>query len=214
MELGNVFPNQHVQYKKSFLINEFEILILKKKIMKNIFSIFLLAITSTVFSQVIIGNTTGTATNKAAVLLDFAAGQNKGIILPYVQTLPSGPGLVEGTIVLDATNPLKAKVLYYNGTPTWFDLSSRNTADISSKLIIQPTTIKEDVTARAIIGAKTSEADGVLVLESSTKAMVLPMVEKTADVKDPAPGMMVYVNKAGGKRLAVFNGANWTFWKP
>lgn len=214
MALGNVFLNQRVHNKTSLFINELELLILKKKIMKNIFSIFLLAISSTAFSQVIIGDAVGTATTKAAVLLDFAAGQNKGIILPYVQTLPSGPGLVEGTILLDARNPLKAKVLYYNGTPTWFDLSSRNEADISSKLTIQPTTIKEDVKARAIIGAITSEADGVLVLESSTKAMVLPMVEKTADVKDPAPGMMVYVNKAGGKRLAVFNGANWTFWKP
>ena len=182
--------------------------------MKNIFSICLLAISSAAVSQVIIGNATGTATDKTAVLLDFAAGQNKGIILPYVQTLPSGTGLVEGTMVLDARNPLKAKVLYYNGTPTWFDLSSRNEADISSKLTIQPTTIVEDPAAKAIIGARTSTADGVLVLESSTKAMILPIVANTADVPDPAPGMMVYVNKTGAKRLAVFNGANWTFWKP
>lgn len=182
--------------------------------MKNIFSLLLIAGSSLAFSQVILGGATGTATNQSAVLLDFAPGQNKGIILPYVQTLPSGPGLVEGTILLDARNPAKAKVLYYDGTPTWFDLSSRNEADISAKLAIQPTTIVEDIAAKAIIGARTSTADGVLILESQTKALVLPIVENTADVPDPAPGMMVYVNKAGAKRLAVFNGANWTYWKP
>lgn len=182
--------------------------------MKNIFSVLLLAFSTASFSQVVISGTIGAAANQTAVLLDFAPGLNKGIILPYVQTLPSGPGLVEGTIVLDARNPLKAKVLYYDGTPTWFDLSSRNEADISSLLAIQPTTIAEDPAAKAIIGATSSAADGVLVLESATKAMVLPTVTNTADVLDPAPGMMVYVNKTGAKRLAVFNGANWTFWKP
>lgn len=174
----------------------------------------LLAISSVAFSQVIIGDAVGTATNKASVLLEFAAGQNKGIILPYVQTLPSGTGLAEGTIVLDATNPAKAKVLFYDGTPAWFNLSTGSDADITSKLTIQPQTIVEDPASKAIIGARTSSADGILVLESATKAMVLPIVANTTDVQDPAPGMMVYVNKTGAKRLAVFNGTNWTFWKP
>ena len=182
--------------------------------MKNIFSILFFSLSTAVFSQVIIGDKVGTATDKTSVLLEFAAGQNKGIILPYVQTLPSGSGLVEGTIVLDATIPTRAKVKYYNGTAAWVDLSSGNEADISSQLNIQPTTITEDATAKAIIGSSTSAANGVLILESQTKALVLTIVENTADVPDPAPGMMVYVNKAGAKRLAVFNGANWTYWKP
>jgi hypothetical protein len=53
-----------------------------------------------------------------------------------------------------------------------------------------------------------------LVLESPNKAMVLPMVLDTNNIPDPAPGMMVYVNKTGAKRLAVFNGNKWTYWKP
>lgn len=72
----------------------------------------------------------------------------------------------------------------------------------------------EEPNSKAIIGANSTDADGVLVLESTTKAMVLPSVADTNNVLDPAPGMMVYINKAGAKRLAVYNGNSWTYWKP
>ena len=110
--------------------------------MKNIFSILAIAVSSMSFSQVIIGDDIGTvlpATQKTSVLLEFALGQNKGIILPYVRTVPSGTGLVEGTIILDASDATKAKVKYYNGvistdTPTgWFDLSNTHEANISTE---------------------------------------------------------------------------------
>ena len=182
--------------------------------MKNIVSILVMLVSGTAFSQVIIGDAIGTASNKTSVLVEFAAGQNKGIILPYVKVKPAGAGLVEGTIVLDASDPTKAKVKYYNGSPTWVDLSSGNEANVTSALTIQASAITEDASSRAIIGAKTSDADGVLILESQTKAMVLPMVASTDDIPRPAPGMMVYINKAGAKRLAVFNREGWTYWKP
>lgn len=182
--------------------------------MKNIVSILLLVVSGTAFSQVIIGDALGTATDKTSVLLDFATGQSKGIILPYVKVKPAGAGLVEGTIILDATDPTKAKVKYYNGSPTWVDLSNGNEADITSAMSIQYSTITEDASAKTIMGSNFSAADGVLVLESATKAMVLPMVASTDDVPNPAPGMLVYVNKTGAKRLAVFNGEGWTYWKP
>ena len=44
--------------------------------------------------------------------------------------------------------------------------------------------------------------------------MVLPIVNSIDNIVNPSPGMMVYVNKAGAKRLAVFNGSKWSFWKP
>ena len=173
-------------------------------------------ISCTAFSQVVISGATGTATDNTSVLLDFAPGQNKGIILPYVTTMPSGAALTEGTIVLDASNPAKAKVKFYNGTASWFDLSNGHEANISSAMAIQPTAanVTENTAAKTIIGSNSSPADGVLVLESATKAMILPIVSKTDDVPDPAPGMMVYINKTGAKRLAVYNGAGWTYWKP
>lgn len=192
--------------------------------MKKVFLILGILIFGMGNSQVIIGDNVGTASNKTSVLLEFANGQNKGIILPYLRTIPTGAGLVEGTIILDASTSSSAKVLYYNGVTTdgktgWVDLSSGHGANVSTFLSEQPLStganaVVEDEGAKAIIGAETTSAQGVLVLESNTKAMVLPMVESTDNVLDPAPGMMVFINKTGAKRLAVFNGEGWTYWKP
>ncbi len=179
--------------------------------MKNIFISSLLFISGLAYSQVIIGDEVGSASDKTSVLLDFATNQNRGILLPATRNLPAGSGLVEGTIVLDASDPLKAKVKYYNGS--WQDLSNGNEADITSYMTIQPLET-EETTQGIIIGSETSTADGVLILESTDKAMVLPMAESTDEIIDPAPGMMVYINKEGAKRLAVFNGSGWTFWMP
>lgn len=188
---------------------------------KIIIAIFILT-SAVAFSQVIIGGATGTApaNNKTAVLLEFEAGQNKGLILPYVRTMPTSPNVTPGTMLLDASDQTKAKIKYYapgnsladiNG---WVDLSNNNEANISATMTNQPTGIVEDINSKTIIGATSSPARGVLVLESTTKAMVLPQVATTDDVKDPAPGMMVYINKTGAKRLAVYNGSKWTYWAP
>jgi hypothetical protein len=178
--------------------------------MKKYISITAFAVFGMAYSQVIIGDDIGTAANKTSVLLDFAKEQNKGLVLPYVRTIPSGSGLVEGTIILDASSPSQARVKFYNGT--WKDLSGQN-GDVTSALTSQPA-IGENTEAKAIIGANASSAEGVLVLESTSKAMMLPIVNSTDDVPKPAPGMMVYINKSGAKRLAVFNGSKWSYWKP
>lgn len=170
------------------------------------------------FSQIIIGDAVGTAATKTSVLLEFANTNNKGIVIPYVRTIPSSP--TEGTILLDTSTPTAVRVKYYNANTTpgsngWSDLSGQ-TADISTLLTEQPTIAQapELTGSKAIIGSDTSSADGVLVLESNTKAMVLPMVTSTDNIQSPSPGMMVYINKAGAKRLAVFNGSKWSYWKP
>lgn len=175
--------------------------------MKNIISIFALTISQILFSQVIIGNNIGTAANKTSVLMEFA-NNNKGIILPYVRTLPTVP--TEGTIVLDATDGTKARVKYYKGS--WFDLSGTD-ANITTELSTQPN-IAEDTASKVILGSETSTANGVLVLESNTKSLVLPIVDDVNKIPSPSPGMLVFVNKTGAKRLAVYNGAYWSFWKP
>lgn len=176
--------------------------------MKQLITIIILMISASGFSQVIIGDAVGTATNKTAVLLEFANTGNKGIVLPYVTTLPSSPA--EGTLVLDASTSTTARVKYFNGS--WVDLSGQD-GDVTTELSIQPTGIDE-TNAGAIIGATSSSADGILVLESSTKAMVLPIVASTDDIPSPSPGMMVYINKTDAKRLAVYNGNKWSYWMP
>lgn len=166
-------------------------------------------------AQVIIGDGVGTApaASKGSVLLEFAAGQNKGIIVPYVRTLPASPA--PGTILLDASTPTNARMKYYNGntvtgTGGYVDLSGQS-ADLTNTLAVQPTGIAES--GKTTIGTQ-SAADGVLVLESAAKAMVLPIVEDVQKIVSPSPGMLVYVNKTGAKRLAVYNGAKWSFWQP
>ena len=125
-------------------------------------------------AQVIISDAVGTAptAQKTSVLLEFANTNNKGIILPYVRTKAATP--TEGSIVLDASAPGDARVKYYNGS--WVDLSGQG-ADISTLLSTQPTEsqVPETAVAKSIIGAATTAVnDGVLVLESGNKAMVLP----------------------------------------
>lgn len=186
--------------------------------MKKVAFIIFLASLSFANAQVIIGDATGTATTKTSVLLEFANTNNKGIIVPYVRTLPTTPA--EGTILLDVSTATLARMKYYNGT--WQDLSGQD-ADITSALLNQPTGIIEASTSKVIIGNPASTADGVLVLESPLQtvspfskipmAMVLPTVSDVQNIPSPSPGMMVYVNKAGAKRLAVYNGSKWSFWQ-
>lgn len=176
--------------------------------MKNIIPLLLIFLFCSAKSQVIIGDTIGSATDKTSVLLEFATGQKKGLILPYVKTLPAS--ITEGTIVLDATDPTKARVKYFNGA--WQDLSGQD-GQVTNELTTQATT-PETSDSKVIIGDSTSTADGVLVLESQNKAMILPLVGSTNDIPNPSPGMMVFVNRSGGKRLAIFNGNTWSYWKP
>ena len=164
---------------------------------------------SSTSAQVIIGDAEGTAVNKTSVLLEFANTNNKGIILPYVRTKATAP--TEGSIILDASNPADARVKYFNGS--WVDLSGQP-GNLGNLLDSQPN-VAEATEAKTIIGAATSTVtDGVLVLESQTKAMVLPQVDNVNKIPNPSPGMMVFVRKEGSERLAVFNGSKWSFWKP
>ncbi|MDO5615788.1 MAG: hypothetical protein Q4G16_06335 [Cruoricaptor ignavus] len=192
---------------------------------KILSALFLGLFSSTVFSQVIIGDAAGTATDKTSVLLEFANTNNKGIALPAVRTLPTNP--TPGTLLLDASTPTDARVKYYNGE--WIDLTGENIryyidiqpkADITSFLADQPTGITEK--GGVIIGSHTSDADGVLVLESKDKAMVLPIVVDYSFIQNPTPGMMALQTYETVKeiyhdlpeyRLIIFNGKTWTFWE-
>lgn len=187
--------------------------------MKKLITMLFLGAIAIGNAQVIIGNAVGTATIKTGVLLEFAAGQNKGIIVPYVRNtaLINTPG----TIILDASTTNNARVKYYNantnpGSGGFVDLSGQG-FDITSLLGTQPSMAINETGAKSIIGAATSVADGVLVLESTTKAMVLPTVTDVNNIIRPSPGMMVYVSgvaPAFNKLLAVFNGSKWSFFKP
>lgn len=137
-----------------------------------------------------------------STLLEFGS-ENKGIILPSVD---SAPGAVGGTFIVNTND--KA-VQYHNGSD-WTNLTLSGEA-VANRYV--NTQIADKATDQGvIIGANTSSKPGVLVLESTTKAMILPKVSNPhTNFKSPVAGTMVYDTNSDS--LAVCDGQNWFFWQ-
>ncbi|MDN5476495.1 MAG: hypothetical protein L0G39_06160 [Chryseobacterium sp.] len=168
--------------------------------MSKIISIITFSCIAIVKGQVAIGKTNVT---NSSVSLEFANTENRGLILPYVE---NNSGISQNGTIIYNTSDHKVK---YLKSGTWFDLSvdTTGTADLSIQ-----TTKTENTGAKVSIGSPTSTA-GILVLEASNKAMILPKVSNPhLNLINPAPGMMVYDTNA--RQLAIYNGSVWSFWKP
>ncbi|WP_413533985.1 hypothetical protein [Empedobacter brevis] len=167
--------------------------------MKN-FIYILFILSSFSHAQIAVGKTEVSGSN---TLLDFDQNpiNSKGIILPAV-TNTTSVGLTNGTFVFDI-NTKKVRMVENN---EWKDLSDvGDTSKLNSN-------VSTEVGDGVIIGAETSTAVGVLVLESTDKAMILPKVANPdSTVKSPYAGMICYDTVS--KSLAVFDGANWNYWK-
>ena len=174
---------------------------------KIILLIVLITSKNQIAAQVIFGDAVGSATDKTSVLMEFSSAGNRGMILPYVTD--KSAITVPGSIIFDASTATAAKAKYYNGT-AWIDLSVQP-ANATSYLGIQPPA-RDNVNSKVIIGSSTSSADGILVLESATKAMVLPIATSYQNIINPAPGTMVFLSNGPLKSLAVYNGEQWSFW--
>ena len=175
---------------------------------KYITVFFVILAVFTAKSQVSIGGkqeVEGTAT-----LLDFNSplsttnNNTNGIILPAVkeQALVVSPS--KGTFIYDH----KAKIVKMFEKTDWVFLSGEGD---NSKIVVN-TSADLNANQGAIIGSQTSNAKGVLVLESANKAMILPRIQNPhTNVKSPYPGMMCYDTVR--KSLAVFDGTKWNYWK-
>lgn len=137
-----------------------------------------------------------------STLLEFGT-EAKGIILPSVD---SAPGAVGGTFIVNIN---KKAVEYHNGTD-WVSMTNPGEA-INYPYI--PQQVPDNVTNQnVIIGSSTSTKPGVLVLESSTKAMILPKVTTPhTSIKSPIAGTMAYDIQSDS--LAICDGQNWFFWQ-
>ena len=145
------------------------------------------------------------AIGKSAVdgssILDFASNTTKGIILPALSSVPASP--VNGILAFYKGD---SRVYMYQNN-IWVSLTEDNG---NSASIVNNTSA--EVGNGVIIGANTSSASGVLVLESSNLALTLPKVDKPhQNVKAPYPGMICY--DTASNTIAVFDGAYWNFWK-
>ncbi|CAI8771771.1 hypothetical protein [Chryseobacterium sp. IT-36CA2] len=134
-------------------------------------------------------------------ILDFPLS-NTGIILPIVEALPTGAAASNGTFLVDKTD-LTIKM---RSNDLWVPLS-----DAGSLTGTMPNTSAEQG-GGVIIGAASSPAQGILVLEASNKALVLPKVnDPVASMKSPVAGTICYDTVS--KTMAVFDGLKWSFWK-
>ncbi|UWX61145.1 hypothetical protein N0B40_02465 [Chryseobacterium oranimense] len=170
------------------------------KHIKSISTILIVFVSSAFNAQVAIGKDTIEGKD---TILDFSNSPDntKGLILPATKGLPAGSP-ANGTFIFDTSDD-KVKVYENNG---WKALS-----DTGNSTTIKANDSNENG-AGVVIGEKEGSADGVLVLESQDKAMILPKISSPhLSVKDPYPGMICY--DTASKTFAVFDGTVWNFWK-
>lgn len=174
--------------------------------MKKLTITVMLLLTVVLQAQIAIGKED---VSNSSVSLEFAETENRGLILPYIEDYT---GITEeGTIIYDIADH---KVKYLKDGGVWQNLSEDDgtTATIGTVDLSIQSSKTEQLTAKTGIGNPTS-TDGILVLEDSDKAMILPKVASPHEnIINPAPGMMVY--DTATKQLAVYNGTVWSFWKP
>lgn len=153
-----------------------------------------------------------------AGILDFVLGENKGILLPILTELPTQPS--NGTIIFNNvdgdTNKLKVMVFENND---WKSLSDEGALSIISENGENLTTPyvenRSEETGEGVILGEYDEnqvANGVLVLESTDKALILPkVVDPHLQVKSPRAGTILY--DLTTKSLVVFDGKVWNYWQ-
>lgn len=163
------------------------------------------------YGQVAIGKQT---VQGSSTLLDFnnTSTNTKGIILPSVENLSSAlsstPAENNGTFLFDKSD---RKIKMYENN-AWVELSAAG----SNSQITTNTSQEAATNLGMAIGSNgtpgISNAKGILVLESTNKAMVLPKIaDPHTNVKSPYPGMMCYDTTTHS--LALFDGLKWNYWK-
>ncbi|MDO5510216.1 MAG: hypothetical protein Q4F57_05935 [Weeksellaceae bacterium] len=167
--------------------------------MKNLYitAAFLILGTLSLSAQVAIDR--NSLTNNS-VILEFGDIRSdsagiKGLILPVVDNVTSIPTSQSGTLAVDASTN-QVKLLKNNG---WVVLST-STVDITAPTL-------DEVGDGVVIGVEDGAPEGVLVLNDTTKAMILPHVPSVSEFPNPEVGTWVYDTQR--KALAFFNGEFW-----
>jgi len=175
-----------------------------KKILYATQLILIMLASHSMNAQIGIGKTTLT---NSSVLLEFGS-EPKGIILPQVNTSALAAG---GTFIFDAADKsVKVKEEKNNTVENWTNLTQNS---VQGKLHSFSNS-GSDLSGNngVIIGKDSSLKPGVLVLESTTKALVLPKVSNPQTLlKGSIAGTMVYDTDSG--MLAVYDGSTWSYWK-
>ncbi|MCD9856067.1 hypothetical protein LUD75_15180 [Epilithonimonas sp. JDS] len=151
-------------------------------------------------AQVAIGKTT---LESASSSVEFGS-ENRGLVLPWTTSSASVVNVVNGTLIFDI-NEKKTKIYTAN---TWKDLTVESNGAVDTSL---QDGLTEQTGAKISVGTVTS-TPGILVLEDTNRAMILPKVANAhLNIIAPTAGMLVY--DTAKKMLLVYNGTVWTFWK-
>ncbi|MGC4128676.1 MAG: hypothetical protein QM564_03785 [Bergeyella sp.] len=183
-----------------------------KKIFNTTIIMLMVLSGSTIFAQVAIGKTSIT---NSSVLLEFGS-EAKGIIVPQVASAPNAAG---GTFVFNSTDKALEVWEGKNNSSAggWTNLTADTTTTPSSvgaehSFTNTGTDVISASGAGVIIGASTTTKPGALVLESTVKALVLPLVANPhLTMKGAIAGTIVYDTEAD--MLAVYDGVKWSYWK-
>lgn len=173
---------------------------------KIIITIVLAAMGCLSYGQVIITEEANPVPTNSSVLLEFGS-EPKGIILPSVT---SAPGAVGGTFIANTT---VGAVQYYDGAQ-WVNLTDTYEESDPDSFVPHGWSNEgtEDLGEGVVIGAESITKPGILVLESTTQALVLPKVANPhTSIQTPIAGTIVY--DTASDTLAVYDGSNWSFWK-
>lgn len=167
---------------------------------KYIYVSLFIFLMNNVNAQLIIANNQNNVLLSESTLMQFEDGYTNGIILPANDQAPINP--TNGTFILDQSDK-RVKVFENN---QWKNLSYEgNLSDINSNK-------SDDLGDGVILGSETSNAKGVLVLESDDKSLILPRInDPVSNVKSPYPGMICYDTKS--KTICIYDGKVWNFWK-
>lgn len=169
---------------------------MKNIIIKVLVCMSAILTSATLSAQVAIGKETLT---NPSVLLEFNT-EAKGIILPSVAAAPGAAG---GTFIFNTADK-SVRVFQNTG---WTALT-----DSGQGVIHSFSNSGTETGNGMVIGAGTSSRPGVLIMESVTKAMVLPKVANPhMNIRGAIAGTMVYDTVSSS--LAVYDGAQWSYWK-
>ncbi|NIF05423.1 hypothetical protein F3J23_08200 [Chryseobacterium sp. Tr-659] len=159
--------------------------------------IFALIFCNSNYAQVVIGNSAQFLT--AGGVLDLS-NEAAPLVVPNIGSQPADA--VEGTVIFDSS---VNKVIYKKDTG-WEELT-KNTG-----IRNVPTVSFTGIESRGvIIGNTSTQAPGVLVLESSNMGLVLPRANTPQNIVEPTSGSVIYDESK--KMLAVYNGVEWSFWE-
>ncbi|MWB95397.1 hypothetical protein GON26_13590 [Flavobacterium sp. GA093] len=137
-----------------------------------------------------------------AGILDFKQNTTLGIVLPHLTS--TAKVVTPGTLFYD----VNTKKVMYRDNNSIQDLSIK-TGNFTAST--DYTNLIVDNSRVTVVGASGSSATGIVILESATKALILPKVASPhLNIVNPEPGTICYDTVKN--LFCVYDGKEWAFW--